>query len=196
MWSREALPSYLYGMLAKVVEKEGSKVAVAEEVRVLLGEDEIPAGLFCSDEHADLSAIIFSNGCTLAKLSRVGVSAGGGSKEYRYVRIGEFYDRTPGALKGIPFSMDVTSPEYLTLWEPYHYEPWSAELEVFHNPYARNPIPDALLPEATHWRSVNGEVVCRAFYPFSILWSQTVVLPSDKPVPTMDDILKSTNEKI
>jgi hypothetical protein len=188
VWTRTALPSYLYGFYAKVVERDGIKVAESDEVRTLLGEEGIPAGLFCSEEHSELSAVIFSSGCTMAKLSRVGVSSGAEASNYRYVRVGEFYDRTPGALVGLPFSMDVTSDEYRALWSPYDYEPWSAELEVFHNPYARYPIPDELMPEATHWRWINGEGICRAFYETSILYSRTVILPADKPIPTFTDV--------
>jgi hypothetical protein len=40
----------------------------------------------------------------------------------RYTRIGNFFDRTPGALKGIPFCLDVTSDEYRGLW-PHRYPP-------------------------------------------------------------------------
>jgi hypothetical protein len=141
-----------------------------------------------------LSAIIFSNGCTLSKLSRVAISAGAKETDYRYVRFGEFYDRTPGALASIPFCMDVTSAEYKALWQPYGYEPWSAELEVFHNPFAAHPIPDALFPEATHWRMVDGEGICRAFYPYSILRSRTLVLDSKKPVPTLVQLFGKTDE--
>jgi hypothetical protein len=189
VWSREALPCYLYGQFPKVVEIDGEQVAVEEEVKVLLGAEGIPAGLFCSDQYSYLSAILFSNGCTLPKLSRVGISAGAAEKEYRYVRIGEFYDRTPGALVGIPFCMDVASQEYKDLWQPYGYEPWSAELEVYHNPYASYPIPDALLPEATHWRMIDGEGICRAFYRYSILRSRTLVQKASDPMPTLDQIL-------
>lgn len=189
VWSREALPSYLYGQLAKVVEIGGKKVAVEEEVKVLLGAESISAGLFCSNEYAHVSAILFSNGCTLPKLSRVGISAGAEETDYRYVRIGEYFDRTPGALVGIPFCLDVTSQEYRNLWEPYSYEPWSAELEVYHNPYAAHPIPDELLPEASHWRMLNGEGIVRAFYPYSILRSRTLVQKISDPMPTLDQLL-------
>ena len=41
--------------------------------------------------------------------------------------------------------VDVTSAEYRELWHPYSYEPWSAEIEVFHNPNAAHPLPDDLL---------------------------------------------------
>jgi hypothetical protein len=31
---------------------------------------------------------------------------------------------------------------------------------VFHNPYARHPVPHELLPEATHWFEHDGEKIC------------------------------------
>jgi len=191
LWSREALVGYLYGLFARVVERDGIQVAEAEEVKFLAGNQKIPSGLFRSEENADLSAIIFTNACSIAKLSRVGVSAGAVLKEYRYVRIGEFFDRTPGALRGIPFSMDVSSAEYRALWNPYPYEPWSAEIEVFHNPLARHPIPCEMFPEVTHWREVNGEIECRAFFETSVLKSHTLVLKASDPVPAVADVVKN-----
>jgi hypothetical protein len=67
VWSREALPCYLYGLLPKVVEWAGERIAVSDEVKVLLGAEGIPAGLFCSDACAHLSAIVFSSGCSISK---------------------------------------------------------------------------------------------------------------------------------
>jgi len=119
------------------------------------------------------------------------VSAGALLEGYRYVRIGEFFDRTPGALRGIPFSMDVSSAEYRALWNPYTYEPWSAEIEVFHNPLARHPIPDEMFPEVTHWREINGEIKCRAFFETSVLKSHTLVLDASAPVPDVAEVVKS-----
>lgn len=194
LWSREALVCYLYGFFARVVDRDGIQVAEAEEVKFLAGEQKIPSGLFRSHESAELSAIIFTNACSIAKLSRVGVSGGAVLKEYRYVRIGEFFDRTPGALRGIPFSMDVSSAAYRALWNPYAYEPWSAEIDVFHNPLARYPIPDDMFPEVTHWREVNGEIVCRAFYETSVLTSLTLVLKASDPVPDIADVFKNTTD--
>lgn len=133
-----------------------------------------------------MSAVIFSNACSIAKLNRVGVSAGALTKGLRYVRIGNFFDRTPGALQGIPFCLDITSDEYKTLW-PQGYEPWSAELEVFHNPFAQHPVPRAILPEATHWFDVNGEIVCEAYYETSVLWSKTLIQKDTDRMPTIED---------
>jgi hypothetical protein len=102
--------------------------------------------------------------------------------------MGKFFDRTPGALEGISFCLDITSDEYRRLW-PHGYEPWTAEMEVFHNPFARHPVPFELLPEAQHWFEENGEWQCSSIYEASILWSQTTITDADKPAPTLQDLL-------
>ena len=183
-WSREALICYLYGMYPEVLEVNGRRVAMAVAESHLLGDTAFPAGLFRNQNDSELSAVIFSDACSIAKLNRVGVSAGMSAKGLRYVRIGNFFDRTPGALQGIPFCLDVTSAEYRALW-PQGYEPWSAELEVFHNPYARHPVPRALLPEATHWFADNGEMICEAHYETSVLWSVTKIQDASDRMPTL-----------
>jgi hypothetical protein len=188
VWSREGLIGYLYGEGAQVVEIDGERRAVATPASYLLGTSGFPAGLFANDGHTELSAVIFSNACSIAKLNRVAVSGRGAPEGLRYTRIGNFFDRTPGALKGIPFCLDVTSDEYRDLW-PHRYEPWSAELEVFHNPFARHPAPFALLPEATHWFEQDGERVCRSVYATSILWSQTLISDAEMPAPRLEDFL-------
>lgn len=189
VWSRIALIGYLYGFFAREVEVDGHRVAVSEAADELLGAEEIPAGLFNAPAGGDLSAVIFSQGATLSKLSRVAVSFGGSTGDYRYVRIGEFADFTPGSLRGKPFSMDVNTDEYRALWAPYDHEPWSAEMELFHNPNAKHPINPALFPEATHWLLVNGEMDCQRFFKESILQSKTMVLGADQSVPSVDDLV-------
>mgnify|MGYP001556946994 CR=1 FL=1 len=185
IWSRPSLPSYLYGLDIHVDEKNGMRSATQHTTDRLKTEQPIPAGLFRSTEHEELSAIIFSNACSIGKFNRVAVSAGAVTPGLRYVRIGKLFDRNPGVLDGIPFCLDVVSDGYRRLW-PQRYEPWSAELEVFHNPFTRHPWPNSLLREATHWRLIDGEVRCEAFYETSILWSRTLILDAEKPVPTVD----------
>ena len=160
-WSREALAGYLYGEGARVEDVGGRKRAKPVKATHLLGETGFEAGLFTDDRHAESSAVIFTNACSIAKFNRVGVSGLGAPKGFRYTRVGRFFDRTPGALEGIPFCLDVTSDEYRGLW-PQRYEPWNAELEVFHNPFAKHPIPLDILPEACHWIDEDGEKVCRS----------------------------------
>lgn len=186
MWSREALIGYLYGLGAEVAVTDGTRQARSFTRSTLKGPSAFPAGLFTNDQHAELSAIIFSNACSIAKLNRVAITALGAPTGLRYMRIGKFFDRTPGALDGIPFCLDIMSDDYRALW-PARSEPWSAELEVFHNPYARHPAPLDLLPEATHWFDQDGELICRSFYEHAVLWSQTRILNSDDKVPTIQD---------
>lgn len=188
VWSREALIGYLYGFGADAKSINGKVAPIETTTDKLLGKDDIPAGLFADERHRELSAVIFSNACSIAKLNRVGISAGADMPQYRYTRAGRFFDRTPGALEGIPFCHDITSKEYRALW-PQGYEPWTAEMEVFHNPYARHPTPHELLPEATHWFERGGEIECEAFYETSILWSQTLITDSNKRPPILEDFL-------
>ncbi len=188
LWSRESLIGYLYGEGARQEEVEGQLQAVPMKATYLLDSSTFPAGLFADDRHSEISAIIFSNACSMAKLNRVAVSGRGAPEGLRYTRLGQFFDRTPGALKGIPFCFDVASKEYRGLW-PHGFEPWCAELEVFHNSFARCPVSFELLPEATHWFDQNGEKVCNSVYETSILWSQTHIQNADDPPPRLEDIV-------
>lgn len=191
-WSRQALIAYLYGEYATTQEIDGRKQAVGVQVEHLLGVQKIPAGLFRLAENAGLSAVIFSNGCSLAKFGRVLVSMTQ-QDDLTNTRFGEIFDRTPGALEGFPFCLDVVSAEYRDLW-PQGYEPWSAELEVFHNPLARNPLDRDMLPEATHWFVRGQETICEAFYETQILHSRTFVQPKTQAAFTLDDLLGKTGE--
>lgn len=186
VWSRTALFGYLYGTRIELKRASGKRIPVTHREPHVLGPSRFPAGLFADAKHQELSALLFSNACAISKFYRVGVSAGAAATDFRYVRVGTFFDRTPGALDPIPFCMDITSDEYRRLW-PHGYEPWSAELEVFHNPYARLPFPRSILPEATHWFERNGETISESPYQTAILSSRTLVLNADDPMPTLQD---------
>lgn len=165
-WSREALPSYLYGLHFK---REEGQPATATEIESL--RDGQPAGLFRDPEFAHVSAVMFSNAGTLSKFNRMGFLAGWRPPGLKMIRIGHFFDRTPGAVASIPFEHDILSDDYATLW-PWG-EAWCQELEVFHNPLAGNPIAHALLPGATHWFERNGEIECSSMWKWSVLSSIT-----------------------
>ncbi|MGA0534291.1 MULTISPECIES: hypothetical protein [Hansschlegelia] len=195
IWSREGLIGYLYGLSAEKAQVDGRPQAVARSSQRLRGPSAFPAGLFTDDRCSELSAIIFSNACSIAKLNRVAVSGLGAPTGLRYTRVGMFFDRTPGALAGIPFCHDVTSAEYRGLW-PHGYEPWSAELEVFHNPFARHRVPIELIPEAAHWFDQDGDLTCSSVHETSILWSQTMITEESARAPGLADFLPSGDAKI
>ena len=188
LWSREGLIGYLYGEGAEPALVDGQRVARRIPASHLQGPSAFPAGLFANAEFAELSAVIFSNACSIGKLNRVMISAGANPNGLRYTRTGRFFDRRPGALEGIPFCLDITSDAYRRLW-PQGYEPWSAEMEVFHNPFAKHPAPHGLLPEATHWFDEGGERICSAFYETSVLWSVTHITDAAKPPLGLEDFL-------
>jgi hypothetical protein len=179
-WTREALMAYLYGTYG-VVEGEGEdRKGVVKTVTELLGAEKIPAGLFRDPANASLSAVVFSNAATIAKFNRMGFLAGIRPPGLRMIRTGAMFDRRPGVLDPIPFSLEVGSKEYMALW-PGIGESWSLELEVFHNPLATQAFPYKLLPECSHWFEQDGEINCRARYEHSILSSRTMVVSvSDK----------------
>jgi len=173
VWSREALPCYLYGLTAQVEDKMGNREAVAVPADRLLNDPDIPAGLFNNDENSQLSAVIFSNSCTLGKFNRMGFLAGVQPPGLTMTRRAGMFDPTPGALEWIDIDLDVLSEEYSALWPDG--EEWSIELEVFHNPYAEYPLPRELLPFATHWYREGEELICRAHYENLVLSSVTLL---------------------
>lgn len=177
-WSREALPSYLYGFHPQVADGPQGKHAIGPSVSVLRGKDRIPAGLFRDPAMAHLSAVIFSNAATISKFNRMGFLAGWQPPNLKMVRTGDLFDRTPGALQSIPFELDILSDEYTAMWPGG--EHWCQELEVYHNPLAGHPIHFDLLPGATHWFEVDDEIRCASIWQWSVLSSVTILLPKKK----------------
>jgi hypothetical protein len=116
VWSREALPTYLYGVRADVECEGARRRAIGTSIANLTGKHGIPAGLFRDPEFAHLSAVIFSNAGTLAKFNRMGFLAGWQPRGLQMIRRGILFDRTPGALEPIDFELEVGSAEYQALW--------------------------------------------------------------------------------
>jgi hypothetical protein len=171
VWSREALPTYLYGLRADIEGEGAERRAVGTPIANLTGKHGVPAGLFRDPDFAHLSAVIFSNAATLAKFNRMGFLAGWRPHGLTMIRRGILFDRTPGALEPIDFELSVASDEYQALW-PWG-EAWCQELEVFHNPLAARPISFNLIPGATHWFERDGDIECSTIWASSVLSSVT-----------------------
>lgn len=150
-YTQSALWQYLYG--SRVTWRfEDDQLIIDSH---LIDEHEykgkkVPSGFFDLPEAENVSAIIFSNAGTIAKFDRMGVAAGFGADGHGYFRVGLKYNRDPNAVVGESFYVDVADPSY----EEY----WTQEIQVFHNPNAKVPLPFEALVGATHHVYEDGQM--------------------------------------
>ncbi|WP_338759246.1 glycosaminoglycan attachment site [Bernardetia sp. ABR2-2B] len=133
-WSFNALSDYLYGYTYDYsFDANGELIINPIEIGNYTKPNgqEIPSGFFFQPNSDNVSAIIFSSHGTLSKFNRMGRQAGLGSNIPTLIRIGEFYDHTPNAVKPnfIKYTVDENSNET-----------WSEGVIVFHNPNAKIPL--------------------------------------------------------
>ena len=148
-YTQGALWQYLYGSRVEWELEDGLLILKPEAItRHKYKTKTIPSGFFDQPDAENVSAVIFSNAGTLAKFDRMGVVAGFGAPGHLYQRIGFRYNPDPNATMGLPFSDDVSDPQY----EEY----WTQEIQVFHNPNALNPLPLDALAGATHHEFKDG----------------------------------------
>ncbi|AXO17010.1 hypothetical protein DY252_20055 [Thalassospira indica] len=142
-YTQSALWQYLYG--ARVTWRfEGDQLIIdtqSIDSHQYKGKV-VPSGFFDLPEAENVSAIIFSNAGTISKFDRMGAAAGFGADGYGYFRVGLKYNPEANAEMGEAFSFDVQGDEY----EEY----WTQEIQVFHNPNAKHPLPFEALLGATH----------------------------------------------
>lgn len=108
---------------------------------------EIPLGIFLNNEYEDVSAIIYSCTITLGKLTSLSISQGNTSVNAVYnIR------RNCTTNKYLLQIVDKSSPEYL-----------ADGVFVFHNPIARNKLPEDFLEgiAVTQFYYENDELVCK-----------------------------------
>jgi hypothetical protein len=110
----------------------------------------VPSGFFDLPEAENVSAVLFSNAGTIAKFDRMGVVAGFSPGNYTYLRVGLRYNPEPHATEPTQFSEDVGAATYS--------EFWSKEIEIFHNPNARLPLPPEWLSDLVHHRLRDGQL--------------------------------------
>lgn len=162
-WSHSALPFLLYGFGVDYgVDADGAIFGVEKRLAEHVGRKTIPSNFFAQPDTEHISAILFSNAGTIVKFSRLGLRAGFGDPWVSLVREGVL-NNPKGGFEGIPFKLDVESPEYE--------EGWADELRLYHNPNAIHPVDEALFPGIAHIRVVDGEHLIRT--PIQVLWSQT-----------------------
>ncbi len=164
-WSHTALPFLLYGFgIDYGVDPAGGAYGIEKPLAEHIGRKTIPSNFFAQPETEHISAILSSNAGTIVKFSRMGLRAGFGDPWVSLVRKGVF-NNPAGGLEGIPFNIDVESPEYE--------EGWADELRLYHNPNALHPVDEALFPGIAHIRVEGGERLIRT-PATQVLRSQTV----------------------
>jgi hypothetical protein len=114
----------------------------------------------------NISAVIFSNAGTLAKFDRMGVDAGYAPNDHRYIRIGFRLNPDPNAVVGNSFTEEVVADCG---------ERWSDELQVFHNPRAKFPLPLDAFGGATQHTFEDGQLISYSVGT-PVLSSQTIIM--------------------
>lgn len=148
-YSQGGLYTYLYGIRVYVEEVNGRKIILQSPVPTHeFNGKTAPSGFFQLPLSENVSAVLFTNAATLAKFDRMGVLAGYAPPGTRYLRVGQRFDPDPGALVGIPFSVEVGAEGYE--------EHWGDEVQVLHNPRALRPISPDAFPDAAHFLVENG----------------------------------------
>jgi hypothetical protein len=144
-YTQSALWPYLYGHRVEWEKINGQLlVKASRNLEHVFGTKKIPSGFFDLPDSENVSAVLFSNAGTIAKFDRMGVVAGFALPEHHYVRYGFRYNSDPNATEPTFFQENVSNPEYK--------EFWSDELQLFHNPKAKHPVPTEWFGDLTqHW---------------------------------------------
>jgi len=144
VWSRDALPIYLYGVYwDSHIDETGNLVIVPNKIAShQWGTKIIDSGFFSLAGAENISAVITNPSATISKFNRIGLLAGFGSKKVRMIRRGTVVDTNPNSSQPKTFEHDVNAATYS--------ETWMEGLDVFHNPNAKEPLDPAMLPGAAH----------------------------------------------
>lgn len=163
LWFADSsLASYLYGSRAIPWRlADGSlrvtPVPVAEH---RVGGKRIPSGFFNQLKTENISAIIFSNSGTIAKLNRMALQEGIESDAIvKMIRAGFAYDHDPDAAVPLSFSYGLDE----------HRETWIEGTTIIHNPHALYPVDERLFPGACHYFQDDETVYAHVppFHPFA-----------------------------
>ncbi|HVW73096.1 MAG TPA: hypothetical protein VHC39_05630 [Rhizomicrobium sp.] len=141
-YTQSALWPYLYGHRVEWEMIEGQLIvrAVKGGEHVFQGK-RVETGFFDLPQAENVSAILFSNAGTLAKFDRMGIAAGFLPENHKYFRTGLRFNPDPNAVIPTPFWEEIGNSEYV--------EYWSDELQIFHNPNAKHPLPVGAFPGTT-----------------------------------------------
>ena len=150
-YTQEALWLYLFGRRIEWEFVDGNlSIRTVEIGDHTYKTKTIETGFFDLEGAENISAVVFSNAGTLAKFDRMGVDAGFAPDDHRYYRVGFRLDPDPNAVIGKVFTEEVVADSE---------EGWSDELQVFHNPRAKFPLPLEAFAGTTQHRFEDGRYV-------------------------------------
>jgi hypothetical protein len=162
LWTHPYLMEYLYGWKDRLIKTEQGLQRVTESITEHVYHDKrIPSGYFTQPESENVSAVLFSNSGTISKFNRMGKLAGFGDPGVKMIRIGKRYDHGQDKVEPADFTL-VVDEQSCT-------ETWSEGVSIFHNPHAKVPVDEHLLPDAAHHYFRDGRLVSflPEFFPMS-----------------------------
>ncbi|CTQ77578.1 hypothetical protein [Roseibium alexandrii] len=179
-YTQSALWQYLYGSRVTWRFEDDQLIIDTHEIdEHEFNGKKVPSGFFDLPDAENVSAVVFSNAGTIAKFDRMGTAAGFGAEGFGYFRMGYKPNPDPNAIIGEPFHVDVCDPDYE--------EFWTQEIQVFHNPNAKFPLPTEALLGATHHFFEAGQF--RSLTPEDAVLSSMTLLV--KYVDGPDDVTES-----
>lgn len=167
-FTQSAIWPYLYGRTVEWRHVDGKLETRTKRIeRHTYNGKEIESGFFDLEGAENVSAVLFSNAGTLAKFDRIGVLAGYAAEQHRYMRAGFRYDPDPNAVVPQRFCEEVV--------EGGIREGWADELQVFHNPRAKRPIPPECFEGLTQ-HFLEDEKLVSTYGGSAVLSSFTMIL--------------------
>lgn len=157
--SGTALLEYVFGRRAAPLD---NSVAVTGQRTVPIenhtyGGKEIPSGFFYQPSSENIGAVFSNPAATISKFNRIGVLGGFGSPRVRLLRVGNWYDHSPGVQEPLQLREEVEIGEYS--------ETWVEGLNVFLNWQAEHPFDPNSFPGAAIHFQENDQSEVRSFLP-------------------------------
>jgi hypothetical protein len=151
-YTSSALWPYLYGHRVEWDLVDGELVTRAVKGgNHVFKEKVIETGFFDLPGAENIAAVVFSNAGTLAKFDRMGIAAGFIPESHKYYRMGYRLNPDPNAVHPLPFFEEIGRDDYV--------EYWSDELQIFHNPNAKTPLPETTFKGITQHYFKDGQQV-------------------------------------
>lgn len=171
-FSQGGLLAYLFGIsLYDVVDDTGKPARLSQHV---WGNKTVRSGFFTLPGAEHVSAVIFNGQGTIAKFTRMAVKCGFDPGGVSIIHTGRRLDLSGVEPQQRSFSQPVATD---------YAEEWVNGMDVFHNPYAVEPMKPHLVPGAAHHILTPDGSVSTLYPEDHILMSTTVIVE-----PTSEEV--------